>query len=88
MPFFQALEEEIVKAKARDKAVYIQMDANSKLGPTFIDGDPHVQSENGKILASIIERNAINVINSSREKCQGRITRRRITKKSKRREYN
>ena len=41
-------EEEIVKAKSSNKLVYIQMDANSKLGPDMIKGDPHAQSDNGK----------------------------------------
>ena len=59
LPFFQALEDEIVKAISSDKLVYIQMDANSKLGPDMIKGDPHAQSDNGKILAAIIKRNAL-----------------------------
>ena len=83
MKFFGALEVEILNAKLHSKAVYIQMDANSKLGPDFIKGDPHPQSENGKILAGIIKRNALIVMNSSSEKCKGVITRRRITKKVK-----
>ena len=33
-PFFNKLEEEVQKAKLNDKAVLIQFDANSKLGPT------------------------------------------------------
>ena len=48
LPFFRALEEEILKAKMYEKAIYIQMDASSKLGPNFIQVDPHKQSENGK----------------------------------------
>ena len=83
MPFFRALEEEILKAKLLNKSIYIQMDANSKLGPEIVSGDPHEQSENGKILIGIIKRNALIVMNSSTEKCKGRITRRRITKKVK-----
>ena len=54
MPFFRSLEEEIVKAKLNGKSIYIQMDANSKLGPEIIPGDPNQQSENGKILYNII----------------------------------
>ena len=64
IPFFKALEEEIIKAKSNEKAVYIQMDANCKLGPNIIKGDPHAQSDNGKILAGILERNELYVINS------------------------
>ena len=72
MPFFRALEEEILKAKLLNKSIYIQMDANSKLGPEIVSGDPHEQSENGKILIGIIKRNALIVMNSSTEKCKGR----------------
>ena len=82
-PFFSALEEKIVKAKTSEKAVYIQLDANSKLGSTFIQGDPHAQSDNGKIMAGIIQRNAIFVVNGMTEKCVGKFTRQRSTKKRK-----
>ena len=54
-----ALEQEILKAKLHGKAVYIQMDANSKLGPDLMNGDPHAQSDNGTLLAGIIKRNAL-----------------------------
>ena len=80
---FIALEEEIVKATLHGKGIYIEMDANSKLGPTEIDGDPHPQSENGKILARIIKRQSLTVMNNVKNKCKGKITRRRITKKSR-----
>ena len=83
MPFFEKLEEEVIKAKINDKAVMIQMDANSKLGPHVIKGDPHSQSDNGKILNDIIERNALVVINADQSKCSGKITRRRNTAKVK-----
>ena len=59
------------------------MDANSKLGPNIVKGDPHAQSNNGKILAGILERNDLTVINSL-EKCKGKITRQRLTKKTRR----
>ena len=57
------------------------MDANSKLGPAIIEGDPHNQSENGKVLAGIIKRHALIVMNSVKNKCSGKITRKRTTKK-------
>ena len=81
MPFFRALEKEIVKAQMLDKLVLIQMDANSKLGPTIIAGDPHLQICNGKILAGILERNSLIVVNSLKDKCSGLITRQRTTDK-------
>ena len=56
------------------------MDANSKLGPEIVKGDPHLQSQNGKILANIISRHALVVLNGADDKCDGIITRRRVTK--------
>ena len=61
---FRTLEQEIIKAKLHGKLIYIQMDANSKLGPEIIFGDPQKQSENGKILAGIVKRHALIVMNS------------------------
>ena len=69
--------------KASEKAVYIQFNTNSKLGPTLIQGDPHAQSGNCKILAGIIQRNTLFVVNNSEEKCVGKLTRQRSTKKRK-----
>ena len=54
MPFFTALEEEINKAEKLGKSIFLEMDANSKLGEEFIKNDPHSQSQNGRILARII----------------------------------
>ena len=78
LPFFIALETEIEKAHLAGISVIIEMDANSKLGPEYIKGDPHVMSPNGALLSGIIERQNLNVGNGS-AKCQGTITRRRIT---------
>jgi len=77
--FFSTLEEEVKKAKLNEVGVLIQMDANSKLGPSIIKGDPHKQSENGKLLSDIVQRNALCVINGDERKCTGKITRRRNT---------
>ena len=35
-PFFQALEEEVVKAELAGKSVFIEADFNSKLGKEYI----------------------------------------------------
>ena len=80
MPFFVALEEEINKAEMLGKSVFLEMDANSKLGPEFIPKDPHGQSQNGRILAGIIRRHGLVVANGLKDKCTGLITRKRITK--------
>ena len=71
MPFFTQLEEEIMSAKLANKAIIIQIDANSKLGNKIVPNDPKEQSQNGKVLAEIVERNALIVANSIPEKFQG-----------------
>ena len=55
------------------------MDANSKLGPEYIHGDPYGQSPNGKVLAEIIDRHALCVANGLQEKREGLITREKDT---------
>ena len=58
------------------------MDANSKLGEEFIKNNPHSQSQNGRILARIIRRHALIVVNGLSDKCCGVVTRKRVTKDS------
>ena len=79
MHFFTALEEEIAAAELEGKEVIITMDANSKLGPKHIEGDPHQISENGKILEGIVQRHALIVANGLKDKREGVITRQRST---------
>ena len=73
MPFFIALETEIEKAKLLGKSILIEMDANSKLGHKFIPNDPHEMSQNGAVLAAIILRQNLIVVNGMK-KCVGTIT--------------
>ena len=77
LPFFQALEQEVIKAELSGCSVMIEMDANSKLGPAFISHDKK-QSPNGKILAGIINRQKLKVGNGLKQ-CIGTITRQRST---------
>ena len=79
MPFFVALEEEISKAKLHGKSLILELDANSKLGPTYIKDDPHAMSQNGVILSGIIERHGLIVANGLTQNRNGLITRRRNT---------
>ena len=72
--FFIELEKRIVSAKSELKMICIECDANSKLGNSWITGDPHDISENGKLMAEIISRQHLIVVNAT-EKCQGVITR-------------
>ena len=80
MQFFVTLEEEINKAEMLGKSIFLEMDANSKLGSEFIQNDPHSQSQNGRTLAGIIRRHEMVVVNGLRDKCTGLITRKRVTK--------
>ena len=45
--------------------MFIEIDANSKLGPDIITGDPHQISDNGKILSQIIEDHNLFLVNGS-----------------------
>ena len=77
-PFFNALEEEIVKAELAGKSIIIEADFNSKLGNEYIPNDPHSQDKNGKLLANIIKRQKLTVANGL-VVCQGLIARKRVT---------
>ena len=77
-PFFQALEEEVIKADLAGKSSIIEADFNSKLGKEHIPNDPHEQDKNGKLLADIIGRQKLCVANGL-VVCEGTITRKRTT---------
>ena len=79
LPFFEALELSITKAGLAGKSILISFDANSKLGPSWIPKDLHAQSPNGKILAGILDRHALIVVNGLEGKSKGTITRHRTT---------
>ena len=80
LAFFQALEEEVVKAELAGKSVIISFDANSKMGESHIPGDPNRMSENGKLLDGVLERHALIVANGLKGKTAGIITRERTTR--------
>ena len=77
-PFFVALDHEVSKAQSDNKSVFLAMDANCKLGSEYIPKDPHNISKNGEILAEIMDRNALIVVNGI-SRCEGVITRERNT---------
>ena len=83
LPFFDALDAEVLNSKLSGKSIIIQLDANSKLGSDYIENDIHEQSVNGQLLAGIIERHNLVVVNSLKDKCRGSITRKRVTSKGK-----
>jgi hypothetical protein len=68
-----------VSAEIEGKSVLIAMDANSKLGPRYISGDPHEMSQNGRVLEGIIERHEMCVVNGLLNKRKGVITREKRT---------
>ena len=80
LPFFIALETEVEKAELAGRSVIIEIDANSKLGPSYISGDPHDMTPNGCLLDGIIKRHNLTVGNGT-SKCEGTITRSRRTRK-------
>ena len=80
MPFFLALEQEVIRAESAGKSIFIAMDANSKLGPELIPSDPHARTPNGQIIADIMVRHGLTVVNGMEDKCDGTVTRRRVTK--------
>ena len=72
-----SIEEQVVRAYLSGCMVLVAEDANAKLGADFIPGDPHTISENGRLLAKMLERQKLQIINAS-EKCTGGpITRKR-----------
>ena len=56
----------------------IELDANSKLGPEIIPGDPEPKSKNGKLLEKVVKDNDLIVVNGT-QLCKGLITRFRKT---------
>ena len=69
----------MTKAELAGRSVIISFDANSKMGPKYIPGDPHSISENGKVIEGILERHALSVGNGLAGKSRGTITRARNT---------
>ena len=78
-PFFMALETEVEKANLAGKSIFIEMDANAKLGEKYIPNDTHRISSNGTILALIVERQQL-IVGNGQSICQGTITRTRVAR--------
>ena len=77
--FYSTLDQVIKNAKFDGCFIIFQLDANAKVGHEIIVGDPHPQSQNGKILLDLVEGNNLILCNAT-DKCNGLITRRRTTK--------
>ena len=76
--FYSRLDQEIKNAKLSNCLLCLELDANAKLGPHFIPGDPHETSSNGEWLKHIILDNNLIICNAS-DKCDGLFTRERVT---------
>jgi hypothetical protein len=71
-----SIEEQVVRSQLAGVSVLIVEDSNAKLGSEWIKDDPHPISENGKLLANMIERQELSIINNV---CKGGpITRKRL----------
>ena len=79
LDFWYALEKEILDAKDENCGILLEMDANAKLGPNIVQGDPNEMSENGVIMFNVVKRHNLIIANTSK-KCNGTITRHRVTK--------
>ena len=64
------LEEQVERAYLNGSMVLVAEDANAKLGPDWIKNDPHSISENGLLLADMITRQNLSIVNMS-DKCVG-----------------
>ena len=74
MKFFNQIDFEIKSSQMAGDMLCLQMDANSKLGPELIKGDPDHQSKNEKVLEKILQDNDLIVVNGT-QLCEGVITR-------------
>ena len=74
--FWQELETEVISANDLNRNIIIQMDANAKLGPDIIKGDPQKMSNNGKLLYDFIQRQDLIIVNAL-DICKYSITRER-----------
>ena len=77
--FYSIIDQEVQNAKEEGCQILMELDANAKIGWQCYDKDPHLQSQNGKILVDLVERNNLIICNVT-SKCQGTITRKRKTK--------
>ena len=74
------IEAQVERSYLAACMVLVAEDANAKLGPTIIPGDPHPMSENGRMMHDMIKRQDLLIINSSPKCTGGPITRCRTVK--------
>ena len=76
--FYNRIDQEVKTSKLAGAMVCIEMDANAKLGSSFINGDPKEKSKNGRLLEDVVVENDLIVVNAM-DICKGVITRYRQT---------
>ena len=79
--FWTFLEKQVNNAIIAGAGIIVQMDGNSHLGPTIIEGDVNEQNGNGKLFCDFLLRNTHLTLINSLSMCEGKITRMRKTTK-------
>ena len=62
--FYSTLDQEIKNAIFSGCLIFIELDANAKVGPDFIKGDPNPTSQNGVFLIDLISKNNLVLSNA------------------------
>ena len=78
--FWARLSGEVQEAIKNEKAIIIQMDGNSWVGNEVIKNDPNKCNNNGKLFKEFLNDHPYLTVVNSLEICEGKITRKRITK--------
>lgn len=81
--FWARLSEEVKLSQDDDSGIIIQMDGNLWAGKEIIKEDPNDCNNNGKHFKQFLAKHSDLTVVNSLEICEGKITRRRITKKKK-----
>ena len=79
--FWARLSEEVRESEENESAIIIQMDGNLWAGEEIIQEDPNNCNANGKLFKEFLLQHPNLTVVNSLEICEGKITRRRITKK-------
>ena len=76
--FYSKLDQEVKNAKLFNCLICMELDANAKVGKLKIKDDPNETSENGEYLIDFAENNNLVICNTT-VRCEGTITRERVT---------
>ena len=76
--FYSTLDQEVKNAFNANCLLYLEFDANAKVGSQYIKGDNHSISQNGIFLVDFVTRNNLVICNGT-SLCEGSVTRERTT---------